>query len=177
VDHTYPWRFISFLKYTNQQQEPYRFTAADSPVTQKFLVGTTPCLLRFTFDNSYSWMREKHVTYKITVTPPSKDSLLDGRRRRATACVKTIMDDLQAAESRYKATISDGKKLTTAVKQLEQQLHDAQLALAVTIREEEQLQQRKELRLQQQTLLQQRLDTGWEDEKPAAAATTTVNGK
>jgi hypothetical protein len=147
-------------------------------VTQKFLVGTTPCLLRFTFDNSYSWMREKHVTYRITVTPPSKESLLDGRRRRATACVKAIQDDWQAAESRYKASISDGKKLTNQVKQLEQQLHDAQLALAVTIREEEQLKQRKELRLQQQTLLQQRLDTGWEDEKPtAAAATTTVNGK
>jgi hypothetical protein len=153
------------------KQEPYKFAAADSPVTQKFLVGTTPCLLRFTFDNTFSWMREKHVTYKITVTPPSRESLLDGRRRRATSCLKAINEDLMAAESRHGATVADTKKLTSSVKQLERQLHDAQLALAVTIREEESLQQRKTLRLQQQTLLQQRLDNGWEDEKA-----TTTNG-
>jgi hypothetical protein len=157
-------------------QEPYKFAAADSPVTQKFLVGTTPCLLRFTFDNTFSWVREKHVTYKITVTPPSRESLLDGRRRRATSCLKAINEDLMAAESRHTATMSDAKKLTTSVKQLERQLHDAQLALAVTIREEESLQQRKTLRLQQQTLLQQRLDNGWEDEKAQSTATTNGSG-
>lgn len=133
-------------------------------MTQKFLVGTTPCLLRFDFDNTFSWIREKHITYKITVTPPSRDSLLEGRRRRTAACQKAITEDLEAAESRYKATVSDGRKLTTKIQSLETQLRDAQMALAVGIREETLLKERRELRVQQQHLLQQRLDQGWEDE-------------
>merc|ERR1719162_2179140 len=53
------------------------------PVTGKFLVGTVPCALVFTFANDYSWFREKRVTYCITVTPPSIENINAGRKKRA----------------------------------------------------------------------------------------------
>ena len=35
------------------------------------------------------------VSYRIKVTPPSKDLLLEGRRRRAKACLTIIDDELK----------------------------------------------------------------------------------
>ncbi len=50
-----------------------------APITGKFLVGSVPCMLVFLIDNEYSWMREKLVSYRITVTPPSPEVLMSGR--------------------------------------------------------------------------------------------------
>lgn len=128
-------------------------------------MGTVPCLLKFEFNNAFSWIRDKTVTYKITVTPPAKESLHEGRRRRAMACEKTIQDDLEAAETRYKSTVDDCKKLTKRVRQLELELEETKQALTVGTGETKLLKERIELRSQQQKLLRHRLEHGWDDEK------------
>jgi chromosome segregation ATPase len=121
-------------------------------------------MLQFDFTNEYSWMREKIVSYKITVTPPSRDSLAAGRRRRAHACLKAVEDDLQTAKSRLETTTIQKNNLYNEVTKLSQALEDAKKAYTVAEKEEIWLQERKTLRLEQQKLLKQRLTKGWPDE-------------
>jgi len=135
------------------------------PITQKFLVGTVPCLIQFSFDNEYSWMREKVVSYKITVTPPSKESLAAGRRRRAQACLKAVEDDLTTAQSRLQLASKLKNALHEEVAQLMQALAEKKKAWQVAEKEESWLKERRALRVEQQKLLLQRLNKGWDDEK------------
>ena len=121
-------------------------------------------MLQFDFMNEYSWMREKIVSYKITVTPPSRESLAAGRRRRATACLKAVDDDLQTAKSRLETTTIQKNSLYQEVTKLSKALDDAKKAYTVAEKEETWLQERKTLRLEQQKLLKQRLTKGWPDE-------------
>jgi hypothetical protein len=145
-------------------KEEARFAAEESPVTQKFLVGTVPCLLSFHFDNSFSWMREKVLSYKITVTPPSKESLAAGRRRRAQACLKAVREDHATATERLKAASSQKTKLDAKVQALAKQLAETQKAAQVATKEETWLQTRQTLRAEQEKLLESRLKNGWKDE-------------
>ena len=121
-------------------------------------------MLQFDFMNEYSWMREKIVSYKITVTPPSRESLAAGRRRRATACLKAVDDDLQTAKSRLETTTIQKNSLYQEVTKLSKALEDAKKAYTVAEKEETWLQERKTVRLEQQKLLKQRLTKGWPDE-------------
>jgi hypothetical protein len=136
----------------------------DVPITQKFLVGTVPCLLQFDFMNEYSWIREKVISYKITVTPPSRDSLAAGRRRRAQACLQAVEDDLQVALSRLDATTLQKVSFHDEVAKLTKALEEAKKAFESSEKEETWLKERKALRLEQQKLLKQRLTRGWPDE-------------
>lgn len=135
-----------------------------SPVTQKFLVGTVPCMLNFQFDNSYSWMREKVVSYKITITPPNKDSLKEGRKRRAQACLDRVQEDLDTATERLEKAAISKTKLDEKVAALTKELEETREAAAVATKEEAWLAERKSVRGQQKKLLQQRLAKGWPDE-------------
>lgn len=152
-------------KFSFIPQEKSRFYADESPLTQKFLVGTVPCLIQFDFGNDYSWMREKVVSYKITVTPPSRESLAAGRRRRATACLKAVEDDLSTASSRLEAASLQKTNLQQEVAKVMKELEEKKKAWQVAEKEEAWLKERKALRLEQQKLLKQRLDNGWEDEE------------
>jgi len=143
-------------------------------VTQKFLVGTVPCLLKFDFSNEYSWMREKLVSYKITVTPPSRESLAAGRRRRAQACLKAVEDDLQTASSRLEAASQQKTTLQEEVAKLMKELEEKKKAWNVAEKEEAWLKERKNLRVEQQKLLKHRLENGWSDEDEL---TSQPNGK
>lgn len=138
--------------------------ASDSPLTQKFLVGTVPCLLQFDFGNEFSWLREKLVSYKITVTPPSRESLAAGRRRRAQACLKAVEDDLKTASSRLEAAAQQKTVLQEEVTKLMKELEEKKKAWQVAEKEEAWLKERKALRLEQQKLLKHRLTNGWDDE-------------
>jgi septal ring factor EnvC (AmiA/AmiB activator) len=150
------------------------------PITQKFLVGSVPCLIQFSFENDYSWMREKVISYKITVTPPSAESLSAGRRRRATACLKTVEEDFQTAESRLAAASKTKSTLEKEVEKLQLELNEKKKALTVAEKEEAWLQERKALRLQQIAALKDRLEgAGWADEKdlPVVNNNNKANGK
>jgi len=60
--------------------------------------GSVPCTLNFKFENKFSWITE--VSYKIRVIPPSTQILLTGRRRRATACIKALDNDIDQTNMR-----------------------------------------------------------------------------
>lgn len=141
-----------------------RCDASEVPMLGKFLVGTVPCLLQFKFDNEYSWMREKVVTYKVTITPPTKDTLVAGRRRRAEACKRAVDEDLKSAGERLDKAQDQKDSLQKELEELKKQLEQKQKSLKVIETEEKWLQERVGLREDQQKLLQQRLDQGWDDE-------------
>eukprot|EP00522_Entomoneis_paludosa_P015166 CAMPEP_0172459980 /NCGR_PEP_ID=MMETSP1065-20121228/35016_1 /TAXON_ID=265537 /ORGANISM="Amphiprora paludosa, Strain CCMP125" /LENGTH=280 /DNA_ID=CAMNT_0013214865 /DNA_START=71 /DNA_END=913 /DNA_ORIENTATION=+ len=157
-------------------KEMGRLSSAESPLTQKFLVGAVPCVIQFLFSNQYSWMREKVVSYKITVTPPSSESLTAGRRRRATACLQAVRDDLQTAEKRLGAAQTQKGKLQEEVAEMMKLLEEKKKAWKVAEKEEEWLTSRTKLRQEQERLLNDRLQNGWEDEKKAAAEEKKENG-
>jgi hypothetical protein len=164
--------------YICAQQEVSRVAAAETPITQKFLVGSVPCLIQFSFENDYSWMREKVVSYKITVTPPSSESLSAGRRRRATVCLKTVEEDLQTADSRLSAATKQKQSLDKEVDKLQKELQEKKKALQVAEKEEVWLTERKSLRLQQIAALKERLEKGWPDEKDVVVVVNKAkNGK
>jgi septal ring factor EnvC (AmiA/AmiB activator) len=141
-----------------------RVDAHLAPITGKFLVGTVPCLLRFTFDNEYSWLREKLISYRVTVTPPSAEILLAGRRRRAKACLKAIEDDLSSAKQRLESASQQKVSLQSEIQSLEKQLAEKKKSFDFASKEDAWLTSRVELRMKQKDLLDERLLKGWDDE-------------
>jgi len=135
------------------------------PCTGKFLVGTVPCVLIFSFDNTYSWMREKKVTYKVVVTPPSKENIMLGRRRRAAAALKAVEEDLSSAANRLENATKEKDSLTEAVEKLEKELATQKEGLEAVTAEETLLEARVGLRTTQGEMLNGRIATGWEDEE------------
>ena len=136
-------------------------------------MGTVPCLINFKFDNSYSYLREKIISYKITITPPSKESLIAGRQRRAKACLKAVDEDKKSAEQRLKAATQQKSTLTTEVERLTKELEEKKKSMAVATKEETWLKERVALRNAQNKLLDDRLTNGWEDEKEAKIKTSS----
>lgn len=123
-----------------------------------------PCLIQFSFENDYSWYREKVVSYRITVTPPSLDILQAGRRRRAKACLKAVADDLHSANKRYTSATQQKVSIEKELEALYQQVEQRKKALAVVEKEEAWLKERVALREEQTKALQHRLEHGWPDE-------------
>lgn len=141
-----------------------RVDANIKPCYGKFLVGTVPCVLIFTFDNEYSWFTEKQISYKVTVTPPSKENVLMGRRRRAKSALKSVEEDNEKASARLETAVKNRETLTAAVAELEQRLAEQKESLEAVIQEEDFLKNRVDLRTTQRDMLQNRLADGWEDE-------------
>mmetsp|Transcript_15798 Transcript_15798/g.39700 ORF Transcript_15798/g.39700 Transcript_15798/m.39700 type:complete len:286 (-) Transcript_15798:210-1067(-) len=137
----------------------------DGPITGKFLVGTVPCWIRFKFDNDYSWLREKVISYKVTVTPPSLDTLYAGRRRRAKACLKAVGDDLTSADKRRRAANDQLTLLETELEELKLEMAQKAKNLQAVRDESKWCTERVQLRTDQKSLLQDRLENGWEDER------------
>jgi predicted nucleic acid-binding Zn-ribbon protein len=110
-------------------------------------------------------MREKLISYRVTVTPPSAEVLLAGRRRRAKACQKAIEDDLISAKQRLGAASTQKSSLQDQIAKLEKQVAEKKKSLEVVAKEESWLKTRVDLRMQQKGLLATRLTKGWDDEK------------
>lgn len=130
-------------------KEPSRIEATSTPVTGKFLVGSVPCLINFKYQNGFSWMREKVVSYKVTVTPPSRDALAAGRRRRAKACHKAVEEDLKSAEKRLSSANTQRISMQAELEALEKQLEEKKKSLHVIVTEEKWLVDRVGLRNEQ----------------------------
>mmetsp|Transcript_5008 Transcript_5008/g.7059 ORF Transcript_5008/g.7059 Transcript_5008/m.7059 type:complete len:337 (-) Transcript_5008:173-1183(-) len=161
-------------------KEPARVESHISTVTGKFLVGAVPCMLVFSFDNEYSWFREKLLTYRITVSPPSQDVIMAGRRRRARACHKTVTDDLKSAQNRLDKAQSQKSSLQREIDRLQKAMDELKKSLDVAETEEKWLVTRVELRKEQERLLSTRLSDGWDDEeknKKSKAPAATTNGE
>lgn len=122
-------------------------------------------MIQFKFENDYSWFREKVVSYKVTITPPSRETLGAGRRRRAKACIKAVEEDLKSASKRLSTAMVQRTKMEEAIEKLQHELEQKKKSLTVVTTEEKWLQERVNLRKEQKKLLGQRLVEGWEDEK------------
>ena len=142
--------------------------SVNGPITGKFLVGSVPCWVRFKFANDFSWMREKVISYKVTVKPPSLETLYSGRRRRAKACLKAIEEDLTAADKRRKAAGDQLTLLETELEELRREVTQKAKSLQAARDEEKWCMDRVALRTEQKKLLDSRLQDGWEDEENAA---------
>ena len=148
-------------------KESARVDSHLEPVTGKFLVGSVPCALIFSFDNEYSWFREKRVTYKITVTPPRTTNIIKGRRLRAKKALDVVTNDKKEIEERYETAVSERSTLEKEVNKLEKEIEEKKKTLAKTVREEEWLEKKNKIRSEQIKMLNQRLKKGWADEKAA----------
>lgn len=146
-------------------KEVERAESQTAPVTGKFLVGSVPCALIFIFDNEYSWVREKLISYKITICPPSKDIISAGRRRRAASALKTLQEDNASASSRLSKASAQKTTLESEITRMEKELEEKKKSLEVATNEEEWLRKRVALREEQEAMLNSRLENGWEDEE------------
>jgi len=140
-------------------------TSDKSPLTQKFMVGSVPCMINFRWDNSFSWFREKIVSYRIEVKPPSVKSLAAGRRRRAQACLLAVQKDATDTKAVFDSATAEKTKLQEEVADLLAQLTEKKKACKAAEEKEALLQQRFNLRSKQKDALNQRLKNGWQDEK------------
>jgi len=109
-------------------------------------------------------MREKLISYRLSITPPSAEVLLAGRRRRAKACRKATEEDLQSAQQRLEAASSQKISIESEIAKLEKVLIEKKKSLEVVAKEESWLKTRVNLRVNLQELLDQRLKHGWADE-------------
>lgn len=150
--------------YICVEKEVERVDASKTAITGKFLVGSVPCLIQFSFENDYSWYREKVVSYRVTVTPPSLETLKAGRRRRAKACLKAVEEDVKSANKRYTSATQQNLAIQKDLEALYQQIEQKKKALAVVQKEETWLKDRVALRESQTKALMQRLEQGWSDE-------------
>eukprot|EP00814_Leptocylindrus_danicus_P020037 CAMPEP_0116027314 /NCGR_PEP_ID=MMETSP0321-20121206/14553_1 /TAXON_ID=163516 /ORGANISM="Leptocylindrus danicus var. danicus, Strain B650" /LENGTH=340 /DNA_ID=CAMNT_0003500641 /DNA_START=73 /DNA_END=1095 /DNA_ORIENTATION=+ len=144
--------------------ERKRVDAHLSPITGQFLIRTVPCTVLFTFDNTYSFVRSKEVTYRITITPPSMDEALASRRRRAKASLEAVQEDAKSAESRLISVISQRQELEAEIEKLQKLVMDKSKSKLVAEKEEGWLKKRLEMREVQEEMLNVRLENGWEDE-------------
>lgn len=133
-------------------------------ITGRFLVGSVPCALIFTFDNEFSWFREKKVSYKIKVSPPSIENIINGRRTRAKSALSVVHKDKESAEVRLESVSAKHGTLMQDIERLETELMEKKKSLGVVEKEEGWLKQRVQLRDVQESLLTRRLTEGWEDE-------------
>mmetsp|Transcript_42409 Transcript_42409/g.76444 ORF Transcript_42409/g.76444 Transcript_42409/m.76444 type:complete len:290 (+) Transcript_42409:114-983(+) len=149
-------------------KESARVDSQLETVTGKFLVGSVPCALIFSFDNEYSWFREKKVTYKITVTLPRTENVVKGRRLRAKKALEVVKKDSQEMAERYETATQKRSELEADVKKLEKELAEKKKSLDVVSTEEKWLEKKRAVRAEQIKLLNTRLKNGWEDEKSEA---------
>lgn len=96
--------------------------------------GSVPCTLNFKFENKFSWITE--VSYKIRVIPPSTELLLSGRRRRASACMQALDNDIDETNIKLNEVYSQGRFLQNEVDTLTEQLQYMESSLQQA-REEE----------------------------------------
>ena len=82
--------------------------------------GSVPCTLNFKFENKFSWITE--VTYKIRVIPPSTELLVSGRRRRATACMQALDNDIGQTNMKLNEVYSQGEILQNEIDTLTRQM-------------------------------------------------------
>jgi len=138
--------------------------STDGPITGRFLVGAVPCWIRFKFENDFSWLREKIISYKITVTPPSLDTVYAGRRRRAKACLKAVGDNQQSADKRRRAANDQITVLETELEELKLEIAQKSKSLQAANDEAKWCTGRVKLRTEQINLLEGRLQE-WDDER------------
>jgi len=135
-----------------------------APIAGRFLVISVPCALVFTFDNDYSWFREKSISYRITITPPDLKHLVHARKVRAEIALHHVLEDKHAAEKRLEKVASKRTSLLEDIELLEKELAEKRKTLHAVTNEEEWLLQRVALRRIQEEEIDKRQKRNWADE-------------
>eukprot|EP00529_Nitzschia_sp_RCC80_P002424 CAMPEP_0113450246 /NCGR_PEP_ID=MMETSP0014_2-20120614/5727_1 /TAXON_ID=2857 /ORGANISM="Nitzschia sp." /LENGTH=1814 /DNA_ID=CAMNT_0000341571 /DNA_START=197 /DNA_END=5637 /DNA_ORIENTATION=- /assembly_acc=CAM_ASM_000159 len=102
--------------------------SANSPpktVTDSILVGpgNTPCILNLHFENKKPWALQ--LSYSARVIAPSKATVIEGRRNRATSALRYLDSDTQALEDRRSYVADERRQLENDIRQLQQQMDQA----------------------------------------------------
>jgi hypothetical protein len=111
-------------------------------VSDRVLVGagSTPCTLQFKFENNYATLLEKvNLSYKIKVTPPSRAVLLEGRRRRARACLVALEGDREATVQKMGSISAERSVLEGEIVALRSEVDESQATVQALLAEEQQL--------------------------------------
>jgi len=146
-------------------KETSRIQSHTNPVKGKFLVQTVPCMLVFAFDNSYSWMREKRITYTITVTPPSEDKHKENRRKLATKGLEEVLEDLGRSEAGHAESVQRREELDLEIRALQAKVEEKLGDLEQVVRDEETFERRINLSKLLRDGLECRLEGDFEDEE------------
>jgi hypothetical protein len=146
-------------------KESMRVNSHLEPITGKFLVGSVPCALIFSFDNEYSWFREKKVSYKITVSPPRMENVIRGRRLRAQKALEVLTREKEEVTTKHQLVASKRSELEAKVAYLRKTLAETQTSLEEIVEKESVLEKKRSVREEQIKLLNLRLEKGWEDER------------
>jgi hypothetical protein len=146
-------------------KESMRVNSHLEPITGKFLVGSVPCALIFSFDNEYSWFREKKVSYKITVSPPRMENVIRGRRLRAQKALEVLTREKEEVTTKHQLVASKRSELEAKVAYLTKTLAETQTSLEEIVEKESVLEKKRNVREEQIKLLNLRLEKGWEDER------------
>jgi len=133
-------------------------------VTGKFLVGSVPCALIFSFDNEYSWFREKRVTYEITVTPPKIENVVKGRRLRAKKALELVEKDAGELKEEHEAAERKKTELKINIKKHKEEMAEKKKLLKDIEEKDQSSEKMRSVRVEQIKMLNQRLEKGWEDE-------------
>jgi len=149
-----------------------------APVIGRFLVLSVPCALVFTFDNEYSWFREKSISYRITITPPDLKHLVHARKVRAKIALQHLLEDKQTTEKRLEIIASKRTSLLEEIELLEREMAEKRKTLHAMTSEEEGLIQRITLRRLQEEEIEKRKQKNWVDESDdltkSGNATSTI---
>lgn len=135
-----------------------------TPISGKFFVKQCPATILFTFDNTYSLMRSKEISYRITVTPPPLADVLALRRKRAEATLNAVKSDSTSAERRLGEVIAQRTELEKEIEQLQALILEKNKSKYTVEKEEAWLKKRLDVRVVQEEMLNLRLENGWDDE-------------
>jgi len=152
------------IEKTTEYVELKRVDSHLDPITGQILVDQVPCTVLLTFDNTYSFLTAKEVSYRVTISPPSIDEALSSRRRRAKASLCSVQEDRSSAESRLTMVISQRLELEREIEKLQLLIMEKNKNKLAAEKEESWLKKRIELRDVQTEMLNVRLESGWEDE-------------
>jgi hypothetical protein len=121
--------FFLSLVYCFQAMGPLVPTRRGVSMTDNLLVsgGSTPCTLQFEFANPNAMSIE--LGYRIRVIPPPIETVQEGRRRRARACLSFLEDDGEEWQSRNTAVQQNLSILSREVEDLERQVEQSNKAL------------------------------------------------
>ena len=84
----------------------------------------------FSFDNSYSWLREKSLSYHIVLEPVDATARRVLRHREARAVLRRAAEDLTRAERRMSRTEAATSELKGSLNELEATLQSLQAQIA-----------------------------------------------
>ncbi len=137
---------------------PERVDSGDGPITGSFVVTEAPVTVLLSFDNNYSWLRSKVLSYSVTIKPPSESVTHGARLERIKAGLDNARVDRSSALMRLDKVVEQGAKLSDEIARMEIEIEQKRVALAEAEKEKIVLEDRARFRDAQIDGLERRLE-------------------